>query len=219
MTQHIPSRQDQVSQEIRFTNAHPGVIDYVGGLYYFHQKIVGHPISIYGPQATYWLLPSGRPSNLLDGYGQDGTTDFHSDSMAIFGEATWHVTHRLALTGGLRETWETKHGTYNTNVSGGLATTTASLVNDKASILRAQYYTASVSEEACRRINLAWKARDLQFYVNGASGQSRAASTCRACRSIPPAWPAMPAATPFFPPPSSARNAISHGRRASKASG
>lgn len=173
MTQHIPSRQDQVSQEIRFTNAHPGVIDYVGGLYYFHQKIVGHPISIYGPQATYWLLPSGRPSNLLDGYGQDGTTDFHSDSMAIFGEATWHVTHRLALTGGLRETWETKHGTYNTNVSGGLATTTASLVNDKASILRAQYYTASVSEEGLSgRINLAWKAtRDLQFYINGASGQ------------------------------------------------
>lgn len=118
-------------------------------------------------------MPSGRPSNLLDGYGQDGTTDFHSDSMAIFGEATWHVTHRLALTGGLRETWETKHGTYNTNVSGGLATTTASLVNDKASILRAQYYTASVSEEGLSgRINLAWKAtRDLQFYINGASGQ------------------------------------------------
>ncbi|NOW48973.1 outer membrane receptor protein involved in Fe transport [Novosphingobium sp. SG751A] len=119
MTQHIPSRQDQVSQEIRFANANQGRVDYVGGLYYFHQKIVGHPISIYGSQATYWLLPAGRPSNLLDGYGQDGTTDFHSDSLAVFGEATWHITPRLALTGGLRETWETKHGTYNTNVSGG----------------------------------------------------------------------------------------------------
>lgn len=173
MTQHIPSRQDQVSQEIRFANANPGRVDYVGGLYYFHQKIVGHPISIYGSQATYWLLPSGRPSNLLDGYGQNGTTDFHSDSLALFGEATWHITPRLAFTGGLRETWETKHGTYATTVSGGLATTSASLLSDKASILRAQYYTAGVSEEGLSgRVNLAWKpARDLQIYVNGASGQ------------------------------------------------
>ncbi|MBB3955724.1 TonB-dependent receptor [Novosphingobium sediminicola] len=173
ITQHIPSRQDQVSQEIRFSNADPGKIDYVGGLYYFHQKIVGHPISIYGAQAAYWLLPAGRPSNLLEGYGQDGTTDFHSDSLAVFGEATWHITPRLALTGGLRETWETKHGTYNTNVSGGLATTTASLITDKNSILRAQYCTASVSEEGLSgRINLAWKAtRNLQIYINGASGQ------------------------------------------------
>lgn len=173
MTQHIPSRQDQISQELRFSNAHPGRVDYVGGLYYFHQKIVGHPISIYGPQATYWLLPAGRPANLLDGYGQNGTSDFRSDSMALFGEATLHITGRLALTAGLRETWENKRGTYDTSVSGGLATGRASLTADKNSILRAQSYAANVSEAGLSgRINLAWKlTRDLQVYVNGASGQ------------------------------------------------
>lgn len=173
MTQHIPSRQDQISQELRFSNAHPGRVDYVGGLYYFHQKIVGHPISIYGPQATYWLLPAGRPANLLDGYGQNGTSDFRSDSMALFGEATLHITGRLALTAGLRETWENKRGTYDTSVSGGLATGTASLTADKNSILRAQSYAANVSEAGLSgRLNLAWKlTRDLQVYVNGASGQ------------------------------------------------
>jgi iron complex outermembrane receptor protein len=173
LTQHIPSRQDQISQELRFANAQPGRLDYVGGLYYFHQKIVGHPISIYGPQATYWLLAAGRPSNLLDGYGQNGTTQFRSDSMALFGEATFHITGKLALTGGLRETWESKRGTYDTSVSGGLATTTASLISDKNSILRAQSYGASVSEAGLSgRVNLAWKVtRDLQLYVNGASGQ------------------------------------------------
>ncbi|WJS98163.1 TonB-dependent receptor [Novosphingobium humi] len=173
MTQHIPSRQDQISQELRFSNAHPGRVDYVGGLYYFHQKIVGHPISIYGPQATYWLLPAGRPANLLDGYGQNGTSDFRSDSMALFGEATLHITGRLALTAGLRETWENKRGTYDTSVSGGLASGTASLTADKNSILRAQSYAANVSEAGLSgRLNLAWKlTRDLQVYVNGASGQ------------------------------------------------
>ncbi|MDE1914805.1 MAG: TonB-dependent receptor [Sphingomonadales bacterium] len=171
--QHIPSRQDQVSQELRFASANPGPVEYVGGLYVFHQKIVGHPISVYGSQAAYWLLPAGRPANLLDGYGQEGTTDFRSDSLAVFGEATWHLTSRLALTGGLRETVETKHGIYNTSVSGGLTTTNASLLSDKASVLRAQSYAASVSEGGLSgRVNLAWHMTPgVQAYVNAASGQ------------------------------------------------
>jgi iron complex outermembrane receptor protein len=103
--QHIPSRQDQLSQELRFASANPGRVEYVGGLYVFHQKIVGHPISIYGAQATYWLLPAGRPANLLDGYGQNGTTDFRSDSLAVFGEATLHLTDALALTGACARRW------------------------------------------------------------------------------------------------------------------
>ena len=76
LTQHIPSRQDQFSQELRIASNQPGRIEYVAGLYYFHQKIVGHPISIYGPLATYWLLPASatRTAALLDGYQTDGTT-------------------------------------------------------------------------------------------------------------------------------------------------
>jgi iron complex outermembrane recepter protein len=78
----------------------------------------------------------------------------------VFGEATLHITDALALTGGLRETMETKHGTYATTVSGGLATTTASLLNDQASILRAQSYAAAVSENGLSgRVNLAWRVR------------------------------------------------------------
>jgi hypothetical protein len=37
---------------------------------------------------------------LLDGYQSVGTTDFRTDSYAVFGEVTWHATPRLALTGG-----------------------------------------------------------------------------------------------------------------------
>ena len=52
ITQHIPSRQDQHSQELRIASNGHGAFQYVAGVYYFHQKIVGHPISIYGPLAT-----------------------------------------------------------------------------------------------------------------------------------------------------------------------
>jgi iron complex outermembrane receptor protein len=173
ITQHIPSRQDQYSQELRLSGSAFGQIDYVGGLYYFNQKIVGHPISIYGPLATYWLLPSGRPSNLLDGYQTNGTTDFRTDSYGAFAEVTWHPVERLAITGGLRYTWEKKDGSYDVQAAGGLATTTASLITDKNSILRSQTYEGHLTDgSASGRANISYKLTDdVMAYVSFARGQ------------------------------------------------
>jgi len=173
LSQHIPSRQDQFSQELRIASNAPGPLDYVAGLYWFHQKIVGHPISTYGPLATYWLLPAGRPADLLDGYGSNGTTDFRTDSYAVFGEVTWHPTSRLALTGGIRYTYENKDGRYDMTTAGGLATTTAALLSDKASILRAQSYTGHVGDgSASGRANLSYRLTDaIMAYASYARGQ------------------------------------------------
>ena len=161
--QHIPSRQDQYSQEFRIASNGTNTIDYVAGLYWFAQTLTGEPITQYGPQATYWLLgPAAQfPSNLLDGYITNGDTRFHSDSYAAFGEVTWHATSRLALTTGLRFTNEGKNGRYASTVSGGLATTTPALVNAKLSILRPQSYAATVSDNAVSgRINVAYTLND-----------------------------------------------------------
>ncbi len=161
--QHIPSRQDQYSQEFRIASNGTNTVDYVAGLYWFAQTLTGEPITQYGPQAAYWLLgPAPQfPSNLLDGYITDGHTRFHSDSYAAFGEATWHATHRLALTAGLRFTNEGKDGRYESTVAGGLATTTPALVNAKLSILRPQSYAATVSDNAVSgRINVAYTLND-----------------------------------------------------------
>ena len=103
LTQGIPSRQDQWSQELRLASNGDTKVGYVIGLYWFNQTITGRPISIYGPTATYWLLgpPSQFPANLLDGYGQDGSTSITTNSYASFGEANWRVTDTLTLTAGL----------------------------------------------------------------------------------------------------------------------
>ena len=148
--QHIPSRQDQYSQEFRLASDGTHTIDYVAGLYWFAQTIKGEPITQYGPLAAYWLLgPAPQfPSNLLDGYVTDGHTRFHSDSYAVFGEAVWHATSKLAVTAGVRYTDEKKDGTFESTVAGGLATTTPALVNAKLSILRPQSYAADVSDDA-----------------------------------------------------------------------
>ena len=83
---------------------------------------------------------------MLDGYRTDGSTKFTSSSYAAFGEATWHVTDALSVTGGIRYTYEDKYGSFASTVSGGLVTTNPTLVNAQLSILRPQSYTATVTD-------------------------------------------------------------------------
>jgi iron complex outermembrane receptor protein len=170
--QGIPSRQDQYSQELRFAST-PGRFEYVTGLYFFTQTITGRPVTIYGPDAAYWLLPGqNMPANLLDGFGTDGRTRFESDSSAVFGEATWHLNDAWALTAGLRYTAEDKHGEYDTFVFGGLATTVPAQLNAKLSILRPQSYRATVDDGSTSgRINLGYQlSDDVMLYAGYARG-------------------------------------------------
>ncbi|MDB5580090.1 MAG: TonB-dependent receptor [Bradyrhizobium sp.] len=163
-TQHIPSRQDQYSQELRIASNGDHALSYVGGLYFFRQRVIGRPISIYGAQATYWLLggPSAAlPANLLDGYGTDGRTDFQSNSYAAFGEVNWRPLPGLTLTGGLRYTYEDKVGYYSTFVFGGPSGLTAAQINSQLSILRGQTYSAKVNGGALTgRANIAYEVTD-----------------------------------------------------------
>lgn len=179
LIQHIPSRQDQYSQELRVASNGDGDVAYIAGLYYFNQTITGRPISIYGPAAAYWLIgpTTGAtntpvPANLLDGYSTDGSTRFTVDSLAAFGEVNWHVTPRLTLTGGLRYTYEKKSGNYSSTVSGGLATVSSALNNAKLSVLRPQSYSARDSERNLSgRANIAWAATNsLYTYASFARG-------------------------------------------------
>jgi iron complex outermembrane receptor protein len=154
LVQRIPSRQDQYSEELRLSSSGDGKLNYVAGLYFFSQEISGTPISIYGPEAAYWLLSQANftqpiPRNLLDGYGQTGTSDFEMTSYAPFGELSYAFTKRLTGTLGLRYTNEDKEGTYATRVFGGADLTglapavAAELNRAKLSIFRPQNYTAT----------------------------------------------------------------------------
>jgi iron complex outermembrane receptor protein len=159
LSQHIPSRQDQYSQELRLASNGDGALGYVVGLYGFRQRITGRPISIYGPAGAYWLIgqtvptsatnatPVQVPSNLLDGYAQDGGTDFRTRSYAAFGEVNWRVADPLTLTGGLRYTHEDKDGYYSTFTYDGPAITgtpaqITALTNARLGVLRGQTYEA-----------------------------------------------------------------------------
>ncbi|MEH3121617.1 MAG: TonB-dependent receptor [Sphingomonas phyllosphaerae] len=168
LSQHIPSRQDQYSQELRLASNGTGPLSYVVGLYGFRQRLTGRPISIYGPAAARYLIGTVTgtnntpvPSSLLDGYGQDGRTDFHSLSYAAFGEVNYRFFDRLTATVGLRYTQEDKDGYYTTTVSGGPATTNAALTSARLGVLRPQSYEAHDSDGSLSgRGNLAWQVTD-----------------------------------------------------------
>ena len=179
LVQHIPSRQDQFSQELRIASNGDHALSYVAGLYYFHQTLKGHPISIYGSYAAPWLIGKTTgasatpvPTNLLDGYGQTGNTRFAVDSYAAFAEVNWRIVPRLTVTGGLRYTQEDKQGDYSTSVFGGLVTASDALNKAKLGVLRPQTYAATDSDGSLSgRGNLAWTPYDgLMVYASFARG-------------------------------------------------
>ena len=71
--------------------------------------------NIYGPDSTQWYAASGTPAALLNpmllngvNYNQSGKErDF---TVAGYGQATYHVDEKLALTLGLRNSYEVKEG-------------------------------------------------------------------------------------------------------------
>ncbi|MFW2851182.1 TonB-dependent receptor [Sphingomonas sp. TX0543] len=179
LSQHIPSRQDQYSQEVRIASAGEGPFSYVAGLYAFRQRITGRPVSIYGPAAARYLIGTTTgaastpvPSTLLDGYGQDGRTDFRTRSYAAFAELNYRVLDAVTFTGGLRYTQESKSGSYPTFVFGGLPTTSTALVNAKLSVLRPQSYVAEDRDGSLSgRASIAWQVSDdVLAYVSYARG-------------------------------------------------
>uniref|UniRef100_UPI0035CA2D31 TonB-dependent receptor n=1 Tax=uncultured Sphingomonas sp. TaxID=158754 RepID=UPI0035CA2D31 len=178
ITQHIPSRQDQYSQEIRLASNGEHRLGYVAGLYFFDQKISGEPISIYGPAAARYLIGTSTgtgaaavavPSNLLDGYGTDGHTRLKEESYAAFAELNYKILPRVTLTGGLRYTYEVKDGDYSTFTFGGPAgITNTALINAQLGVLRGQSYSAHDSESNLSgRANLAWQITDAIMAYGG----------------------------------------------------
>jgi iron complex outermembrane receptor protein len=93
----------QFSQELRLASPNGKYFDYVVGAYYFFQNQDNRGYAQYGPVAdAYFFLPG--LNNLLTVTDQTLSTD----SSSIFGQAIFHATDRLNITGGVRETLESK---------------------------------------------------------------------------------------------------------------
>jgi len=109
--------QHQFSQEIRLASTGERKVDWVVGGYVFSQANEGVGLTLYGEAAPLWFLnpavvPETTSTAALSGFGANSRSTPHTRSYAAFGQATWHATDRLALTGGLRYSYEKKWGEF-----------------------------------------------------------------------------------------------------------
>lgn len=108
--------QEQYSQELRFSgDAFNDKVNYVTGLYYFDQTLDSTTDTILGEDA-YVLASAFLGVNLPQAFLPPGSSasnaaDQKQYSYAAFGQADYHLTEQLVLTGGLRWTDENKEMT------------------------------------------------------------------------------------------------------------
>ncbi len=117
---------DQFSQELRLASPTGGRLDWQTGVYLLKQRVRSAYRMQLQAKATAFFLSPSLPSAILDGVGSDqlGTAD--TASAAVFGQGTWHLSERAALTAGLRYTREDRQAS-NTAFSSGGATLAGAL--------------------------------------------------------------------------------------------
>lgn len=108
-----PSTQRQWTQEFRYaqTGEH---IDFVAGVFGFHQVVHTDGIQEQGPDASLWLTTGANANNpaFLNGVRSTNDIDFKNTSLAAFGQVTWKVTDALSLQPGVRLNYDRKSGSY-----------------------------------------------------------------------------------------------------------
>ncbi|MEE4454718.1 TonB-dependent receptor [Novosphingobium resinovorum] len=140
------------SQELRMATSGDGPLEAVVGLYYFRERStnVNTILHDYAGFALYGFLQS----------------PVIGESKAVFGQATYHLTDTLRVTGGIRYSKDEKSRT-------GLT-----IYNRTSSIFDPATYTVSAVNNAKRSFSkVTWKAgaeydvsQDVLFYANAATG-------------------------------------------------
>lgn len=180
----------QFSQELRLADSPSEHLDYVVGLYYLRQKLNREVVARFGKDAAGFFLgdrpeialfgitPEMIPASLLEGAQQTFDGEQLTDSRALFGQATWHATDRLAITPGLRYSRDRKEGWLSRSVSG-LAPLGSDLVSQiggallRDTALGTEYYRRDALEEnnLSGQLAVSYQLRaDLLGYVSWARG-------------------------------------------------
>ncbi|WP_076069035.1 TonB-dependent receptor [Sphingomonas montana] len=152
-----PSKQDQYSQELRYAVS-GDLLDYVVGLFAYHQKQRTTGVQEQGIAASRWLLnPTSANANnpaVLNGLTSSNNILFTSTSLAAFGQVSWKVTDRLKLQPGLRVNYDRKSGNYVATVTNGAGValdctvipTTNTVLRDQCATLPPQSYNPRFSD-------------------------------------------------------------------------
>ena len=117
-----PSQQDQYTQEIRYAQS-GRALSFVVGAFAYHQRIDTQGLEQHGPASSRWNINPSNPlafdPTVLDGLTAFNTQALSNTSLALFGQASWHVTDALTIQPGLRINYDKKSGLYDRQVFDG----------------------------------------------------------------------------------------------------
>jgi iron complex outermembrane recepter protein len=115
-----PSQQEQWTQELRYSGEIGG-LDFVVGLFGYHQTIRTQGVQVQGPAASRWLLTGALANDpsVLNGLRADNDIRLDNTSAALFGQVSWRVTDALTIQPGIRVNYDKKDGLYDSVVTNG----------------------------------------------------------------------------------------------------
>jgi iron complex outermembrane receptor protein len=161
-----PSRQTQVTQEVRYAGKLTSKISGVVGVFFIDQtsKTKGTEesgnaqwrFSQSTTNTALWKTPG-----LFEGYGIKTNAKIHSTSAAVFGQLDWAITNRLHVLPGLRYNYDKKDADYDRKTYGGLQTTDPALLALKKLVYTDQSFTSSTDDtDFSGNLTVSYKASD-----------------------------------------------------------
>jgi iron complex outermembrane receptor protein len=161
-----PSRQTQITEEIRYAGLITSKISGVAGVFFIDQTSKTNGTEESGnaqwrfSQSTtntaLWKTPG-----LFEGYGIKTNAKIHSTSAAVFGQLDWSITDRLHVLPGLRYNYDKKDADYDRKTYGGLQTTDPALITLKKLVYTDQAFTSDTDDtDFSGNITVSYKVSD-----------------------------------------------------------
>lgn len=160
-----PTRQTQITQEVRYAGQLASNISGVAGVFFIDQtsqtdgtEESGNAQWRFAQSSTsaLWKTPG-----LFEGYGIKTDANIRASSAAVFGQIDWAITKRLHVLPGLRYNFDKKDAHYARTTYGGLQTTDPALLALKKQVYSDQAFDSAIDNtDFSGNITVTFKASD-----------------------------------------------------------
>lgn len=160
-----PSRQTQITQEVRYAGQLSSKLSGVVGVFYIDQNSKTKGTEESGKDqwrfsqnstSALWKTPG-----LLEGFGIKTNAEIQSTSAAIFGQLDWSITDKLHVLPGLRYNYDKKVSDYDRKTYGGLQTNDAALLALKKAVYTDQNFSTDTNNtDFSGNLTISYKATD-----------------------------------------------------------
>ena len=168
-----PTRQTQVTQEVRYAGQLTSKISGVAGVFFIDQTSQTNGTEESGNAQWRFSQSSTSPlwktPGLFEGYGIHTDARIRASSAAVFGQIDWALTERFHVLPGLRYNFDKKDAHYSRKTYGGLQTTDPALLALKKSVYSDQAFDSDTDNtDFSGNITLTYKADKINIYATAA---------------------------------------------------